>query len=199
MSAPPPPQSRRERKKRETRARILEAALALMAERGYDAVKIEDVAARADVANATFFLHFPTKSALIVAFNEQVCDKIAERLEGFSLGAVEKLELLRAIVLDEWSRRAALLRKLVAEAAAENGAAVLESSSNLVALVEAIVAEGQSAGELSAEFSPETVAQCLVSAWRAATVKWAVTGDDHGARRANREALDLVLKGALPR
>jgi AcrR family transcriptional regulator len=199
MNSGPEFQSRRERKKRETRARILDAALSLMAERGYDAVKIEDIAARADVANATFFLHFPTKSALITAFTEQVSEKIATRLAGFDLGAVEKLELLRAIVLDEWGRHSALLRKLVADAAAEDGAAILESSASLVVLVEAIVAEGQSAGELSAEFAPETVAQCLVSAWRAATVRWAATGDDAGARRANREALDLILRGALPR
>lgn len=199
MAQIPDTGTRRERKKRETRARILDAALTLMAERGYDAVKIDDIAARADVANATFFLHFPTKSALITAFTEQVSDKIAARLQGFDIGAVEKLELLRAIVLDEWGRHSALLRKFVADAAAENGGAIFESSASLVDLVEAIVAEGQSAGELSGEFSPETVAQCLVSAWRAATLKWAASGDAAKARRANREALDLVLKGALPR
>lgn len=199
MAQIPDTGTRRERKKRETRARILDAALTLMAERGYDAVKIDDIAARADVANATFFLHFPTKSALITAFTEQVSDKIAARLQGFDIGAVEKLELLRAIVLDEWGRHSALLRKFVADAAAENGGAIFESSASLVDLVEAIVAEGQSAGELSGEFSPETVAQCLVSAWRAATLKWAASGDAVKARRANREALDLVLKGALPR
>ena len=169
MTAPSASLSRRERKKRETRARILDAALTLMAERGYDAVKIEDIAARADIANATFFLHFPTKSSLISAFTEQVSEKIAARLEGFRLSAVEKLELLRAIVLDEWGRHAALLRKLVADAAAEDGAALFESSASLAALVRNVVAEGQAAGEFSAEFSAETVAQCLLSAWRAAT------------------------------
>lgn len=199
MTAPSASLSRRERKKRETRARILDAALTLMAERGYDAVKIEDIAARADIANATFFLHFPTKSSLITAFTEQVSEKIAARLEGFRLSAVEKLELLRAIVLDEWGRHAALLRKLVADAAAEDGAALFESSASLAALIRSVVAEGQAAGEFSAEFSAETVAQCLLSAWRAATLNWAATGDDAGARRANRDALDLVLRGVLPR
>ncbi|MEL7485761.1 MAG: helix-turn-helix domain-containing protein, partial [Pseudomonadota bacterium] len=115
----PPPISRRERKKQETRRRILEAALALFSERGYDAVKIGDIAKSADVANATFFLHFPTKAALIAAFNEQVCEKIADRLGEFQLGAVEQLELLRALVLDEWSRHGDLLRQIVADAAAQ--------------------------------------------------------------------------------
>lgn len=191
--------TRRERKKQETRLRILEAALTLMAEKGYDAVKVEDICARADVANATFFAHFPTKSALIVAFNEDVAERLRERLEGYDLPAVERLELLRALMLDEWTARAELLRAIVADAAAQDAAAFAESSTSLVALVARIVAEGQEAGELSRDFDARLVAQCLVGAWRAGTLEWARTGDGAQARKANREALDLVLHGALPR
>lgn len=90
------PASRRARKKGETRRKILNAALELMAARGYDGVKVEDICAKADVANATFFAHFPTKAALIAAFNEDVAERIAERLAGFSLPAVDRLELARA-------------------------------------------------------------------------------------------------------
>lgn len=193
-----PGSTRRERKKRETRARIFDAALALFAERGYDAVKVEDIAARADVANATFFLHFPAKASLLLEFSEQVSAKIAERLEGFSLPAVEKLELLRAISLDEWRRHGDLLRAIIADAAGESGA-LLEPSPSLVGLVAAIVAEGQRTGELSAEFEPRIVAGALVSAWRGATLEWAASGDGAAAVRANRQALDLVLRGLLPR
>ena len=190
--------SRRERKKLETRMRILDAALSLMAERGYDGVKVEEIAARADVANATFFLHFPTKSALIAAFNEQVSEMIAERLADFEAGAVDKLELLRALVLDEWGRHGDLLRKIVADAAAHEGG-LMESSASLTALVTDIVREGQENKELSLDFEPDIVAQCLVASWRQATLQWAATGDAKRARSANRQALDLILKGAISR
>lgn len=191
--------SRRERKKLETRMRILDAALSLMAERGYDAVKVEHIAARADIANATFFLHFPTKASLLAAFNEQVSAKIAERLAGFDIGAVEKLELLRALVLDEWRQHGDLLRKIVADAASQDGGGLMETSASLVSLVADIVADGQRDGDLSGEFEADIVAQCLVSSWRASTLQWAATGDALRAREANRQALDLVLKGAIPR
>lgn len=195
----PPPQSRRERKKLETRSRILNAAIALMAERGYDAVKIDDIAARADVASATFFLHFRTKASLIVAFNDEVCAKIAERLVGYDLKAVEKLELVRALVLDEWSRHGDMLRRIVAEASAQDSGALNDSGASLVALVSSIVADGQRADQLSSEFDADIVATALVSAWRAAATQWAASGDARAARRANRQALDLILNGALPR
>lgn len=191
--------SRRERKKRETRLKILDAALSLMAERGYDGVKVEEICARADVANATFFLHFSTKASLISAFNEQVSQKVAERLEGFDLPAIDKLELLRALMLDEWSRHSELLRAIVREAAAQDASGLAASSSSLVSLVSGIVAEGQASGELSNGFDHDLVAQCLVSTWRATTLQWAATGDARAARRANRQALDLVLSGVLPR
>lgn len=191
--------SRRERKKIETRLRILDAALALMAERGYDGVRIEEIAARADIANATFFLHFPTKAALLTAFNEHVSAKIAQRLEGFDLGAVEKLELLRAIVLDEWSTHSELLRRIVADAASQDSRSLIETSESLVALVAKIVADGQTKGELSSDFDAYIIAQCLDASWRAATLQWTATGDAGRAREANRQALDIILRGALPR
>ena len=199
-TAAAPPMTRRERKKLETRRRILAAALELMSARGYDGVRIEEIAAAADIANATFFLHFPTKAALIAAFNEQVSEKVAERLSEFDFGAVEQLELLRAIVLDEWGRYSDLLRQIVADAVAQqDSASFAQSSSSLVSLVQAIVEKGQANSELSAEFDADIVAQTLVSAWRASTTQWAVTGDTEKARRANRQALDLILIGLVRR
>ncbi|AGL18248.1 TetR/AcrR family transcriptional regulator [Actinoplanes sp. N902-109] len=56
---------RRERKKAETRQKIADAARRLFLERGYAAVGVRDVAAAADVALTTLFLHFASKEALV--------------------------------------------------------------------------------------------------------------------------------------
>ncbi len=193
------PLSRRERKKRETRMRILEAAFELMAERGYDDVTIEEISNRADIANATFFLHFPTKAALIDAFNEHVADVVKERLSGFSAGALEELELLRAIILDEWSQRSVLLRQIMADAASQNSGALIGTNASLMQLAEDIIRSGQASGELSSDYDPEIIAQCLMAGWSAAATQWAKSGDDDEARRANRQTLDLILYGAANR
>jgi AcrR family transcriptional regulator len=58
---------RRERRKAETRQRLLIAARALIAEGGTDAVRITDVTERADVGFGTFYSYFETKEALIEA------------------------------------------------------------------------------------------------------------------------------------
>ena len=53
--------SRRERKKKETRQRLLEAALRLFQEFGYDDTTVEEITRAADVAKSTFFNYFETK------------------------------------------------------------------------------------------------------------------------------------------
>ncbi|MEM9169647.1 MAG: TetR/AcrR family transcriptional regulator [Pseudomonadota bacterium] len=174
----------------------MRAAIDLIAEHGYDSVKVEDIAARADVANATFFLHFPTKAALIGAFNDQVAEKIAERLTEFDVDAVGRLELLRAVVLDEWARNAPFVRRLVADAAGPDGSGLAGADASLVALVGSIIEDGKREGAIAAHFDADLVAQCLVAGWRAGAVRWAQDGDDAAARRANRQTLDLILNGA---
>lgn len=55
----------RERKKARTRASIREAALALFAARGFERVKVADVAAQAEVSEATVYNYFATKEDLV--------------------------------------------------------------------------------------------------------------------------------------
>jgi AcrR family transcriptional regulator len=55
----------RERKPQETRARIVDAAADLFAERGFDAVSVMEIARRAGVVEKTVFNHFPVKEGLV--------------------------------------------------------------------------------------------------------------------------------------
>nr|WP_308288203.1 TetR family transcriptional regulator [Streptomyces corallincola] len=57
--------ARRPRDARLTRTRILAAAGALFAERGYDAATVRDIAARAEVNQALIFRYFGSKKALL--------------------------------------------------------------------------------------------------------------------------------------
>src|ERR671937_2639579 len=56
----------RERKKRQTRTAIAEAAMELFTAHGFDAVTVADVARAADVSEKTVFNYFPTKEDLVL-------------------------------------------------------------------------------------------------------------------------------------
>lgn len=62
-----PEEAREDRRIRRTRAALHQALIALVLERGYDAVTIKDVVDRANVGRSTFYAHYPSKEDLLTA------------------------------------------------------------------------------------------------------------------------------------
>ena len=73
-----PPLSLIERKQRAARARIIEAADTLFAERGFDSVSVTDIAERAEVGRTTFFRHFGDKTEVVFAKEQSVLATISD-------------------------------------------------------------------------------------------------------------------------
>jgi AcrR family transcriptional regulator len=70
---------RRQRRKAETRLRLLDAASRLFAERGFEATRPQDIAREADVAVGTFYLHFADRRDAFVAFTARAAEELMER------------------------------------------------------------------------------------------------------------------------
>lgn len=83
-----------------TRARLLDAATAIVAEAGYEALRVEDVVQRAGVAKGTFFAHFKDKDALmdqlIGARMSAIMDDIAAGPQPTS--SAEMVQALRPLI-----------------------------------------------------------------------------------------------------
>lgn len=81
----------RERKRQETRARIVDAATELFAERGFDSVSVMEIAKRAGVVEKTVFNHFPVKEGLVFdadpPMRAALLDAVARRPAGESVSA----------------------------------------------------------------------------------------------------------------
>lgn len=59
---------------------LRDALMALIAEKGYDAITIQDIVDRANVARATFYLHFKDKDELMFRAMRVIYDDITARL-----------------------------------------------------------------------------------------------------------------------
>ncbi len=91
----------REREKRDpeaTRRALVEAGAALFAERGYEGVGIEEVAARAGVNKALISYHFRGKRGLYVAILESGFAEMTARIEGAEARAENTRDALRAFL-----------------------------------------------------------------------------------------------------
>lgn len=75
------PEGRRERKRRETRKRIVEAATKLFLERGYDATTMNDIADTADVSRRSLFDYFATKEDVLFANQEDFIPALVEEMQ----------------------------------------------------------------------------------------------------------------------
>lgn len=92
MGAAPQFEGRRERKKRETRERILQVARRQFTRQGYDAVTVEALAEAADISKPTLFNYFPSKMAILQALVPGVDERFAAAIERFRAegGTVEE-------------------------------------------------------------------------------------------------------------
>ena len=71
-----------ERKQRAARARIVDAADELFAERGFDDVSVTDIAARAEVGRTTFFRHFGDKTEVVFAKEQAIVNAVTDMTSG---------------------------------------------------------------------------------------------------------------------
>ncbi|MCU4183975.1 TetR/AcrR family transcriptional regulator [Acidiferrimicrobium sp. IK] len=190
--------SRREQTKQTNRSRIYDAALELFAERGYSAVTVEDICARADVGRATFFRLYGTKSGLLEEFNLRLAGEARSRVERLaSPSTAEALREVQLTISDAWSSSGAGLREMAEEyihtvsLAAGAGA----SQPELHVLVSSIIRTGQTRGEVVAKPNPDFIAWVVIAALCSATATW--LGTPETMRRRSTETLQLLFTGML--
>ena len=108
----------RERKKQKTRETIIEVALALFAERGYEQTTIAEIADAAEVSPRTIFAYFPSKEDILFYDMPEIVERLGEVLRDRPEGATA-LDVLRDFIAGSLSpdsndsRNVALRRRIV--------------------------------------------------------------------------------------
>ncbi len=92
-----PGPSRHERRRLQTRQRLIQTTLQLVLEKGYDAISIQDITDRADLGRGTFYIHFKDKEDVVwAAFQDlfQALEQEAHQRLDRSIPQVEYYGLL---------------------------------------------------------------------------------------------------------
>lgn len=87
----------------ESRQRLIDAAVALISERGYAATSVGDICRRAGVAKTALYWHFASKEGLLAAVLESVGGRWIEEIEKHVYLHGDPIERLNGLV-DGWRR-----------------------------------------------------------------------------------------------
>jgi AcrR family transcriptional regulator len=193
-----PALSRRDRKRERTRGEIYSAAMNLFLRRGFEAVTIEEICLAADVARATFFLHFPAKEALLTEYGIHANQALAELIRASHGSATATLKAALKMLAERAMQQPEVIRLHVRELLSRPPA-FLEShqkqTQNLVSLLAAVIKHGQAAGEFRKKFEPALAAVSLCATYFALIYEWARRGGKLDVEGAIAQTLDIVLNG----
>jgi AcrR family transcriptional regulator len=174
------PGTRRARKKERTRRQIYEAAMELFSADGFDGVTISAICDRADVGRGTFFLHFPSKSALLFEFSQKVAEEFSTSLPDDPISARAELEALvdriAADLADQRDVMLAMLREF--STSRETLAFGKENGWAFPDLIAKIVERGQKEGEFRTQIDPRLAAAALLSTAGAILGGWVFRPDE---------------------
>jgi AcrR family transcriptional regulator len=96
-----------DRRVERTRELLQKALIELIAERGYDAITIQDIVDRANIGRTTFYLHYNSKDELFMSCHEDIVSK-------FHIGLLHPLSrknFYRPRYLLNWNWRTGILKK----------------------------------------------------------------------------------------
>ncbi|MER0445134.1 TetR/AcrR family transcriptional regulator [Streptomyces sp. NPDC006711] len=165
-----------------TRQKLYEAAVTLIAEQGFSATTVDEIAERAGVAKGTVYYNFKSKTelfeellrhgvGLLTASLQAAADETAER----GGTGIEALDAMIRAGLDFIHRYPAFTQLYVAELWRTNRAwqsTLLVVRQEAVAVVERVLRDAVAAGELSEEIDIPLTAAALVGMVLVAALDW---------------------------
>lgn len=194
-----PRPGRHQRRKEETRRRLLDATRRLFATCGYHATRPQDIARAADVGTGTFYLHFADKREAFLAFTEEASRELAERVQA-SLGPATtfraRLPAAIGAVLDFATENPGVLPAAFAEDAIAAGELQRGEGMRhrLAQRLATALSEAMKRGEISNEFDERIIAHGIVGLVQHAA---SYVGHTGGQREALLRNLSQFCASAL--
>jgi len=187
--------TKKQRKRGDLSAAIVEAALSLAIEGGFENVRQREVAARAGVTLRTLYRKFPSKDELLAAGLSRQVEELDRRLaerpirERSAAGRLTHLFAeMTAVYCDQPSLGRAVIRALVS-GSASSAQPVLAYHGHAAALVLGALRGKAAEGEATV-FENEQAA-LLLSVWFAGLVNWLAGGLDAPGMLA---AVDIAIR-----
>ena len=188
--------TRRERRKLEVHDRIVDAALELFNNRGLTVTTIHEICERADVAEKTFFNHFPTRQHLV----EEIAEVLFLRLQSIvdesrrQPGTIEdRLAYFFDRVAVAADEIGPMHREVIREVirSANMSQSQEEKTRRLEASLRTLIERAVQAGEVSRRYSAEFLSQMVLNSFFGIMSSW-ISVDEYPLRKHAAEAAHFL-------
>jgi TetR/AcrR family fatty acid metabolism transcriptional regulator len=182
------------------RRQILEAAVAVFAQRGYFTARISDIAGSAGVADGTIYLYFKNKEDIIVSLFADVLERHLARAKEEIIGVRTPREKLLAIArhhlaaLSERRDVAILFQTELRQSALMSRLSSKELRSYFD-LLSKVIEEGQAAGVFRSEMPRSLVVQAFFGALDEMVTSWILSPTHYNLVDLAESVTDLFLGG----
>lgn len=193
-------------RRRNTRRKLFEAAVTLIAEQGFSSTTVDEIAERAGVAKGTVYYNFASKNVLfeellrdgielLTVSLQQAADETAER----GAGRIDALDAMIRAGLDFIVRYPSLIQLFVAELWRTNRAwqsTLMQVRQKAIAVIESVLREAVADGELSAEIDIPLTASALFGMVLVAALDWQSFQPERSVDEVH-SALSRLLQGRV--
>ncbi len=180
--------------------RILEAAMAVFAEKGFFVSRISDIADRANVADGTVYLYFKNKdeilaSAIRTAFDTFMSNARTELKE--IADPAERLRRLARLHLDALgsNRNAAIVFQMELRQSTRLSEFSHRHLIEYFSLVREAIQEGQQRGEFRRDLPDKIAANCFFGALDEMVTSWVLSEHDFPLANAADAIVEILLNG----
>src|SRR5437762_9539671 len=186
------------------RARILDAAVKVFAERGYFSSTVAEIARAAGVADGTIYLYFKGKDDLLLRlFDEKMTELLAEvkaavGQERTAPGKLRRFILLHLAMVERNPDLASVLIVELRQSAQFLKAADRQKLAAYVDLIADVVRSGQESGEVDRNISPSTVKRAVFGALDELALGWLSGGRRAALKKTAAEVAEWMVRGLLP-
>jgi TetR/AcrR family fatty acid metabolism transcriptional regulator len=194
----------RDTRTNDKRARILEAAIKVFAERGFHSATVAEIARAAGVADGTIYLYFKGKDDLLLRlFDEKMTELLADAKaavaqERTAPGKLRRFIQLHLAVVERNPDLASVLIVELRQSAQFLKAADRHKLAAYVDLIAEIVRAGQESGELDGNISPATVKRAIFGALDELALGWLLSGKRASLKKVAGEVAEWLVRGLLP-
>ncbi|MEV3989423.1 TetR family transcriptional regulator [Streptomyces sp. NPDC049837] len=190
LTATHPPMGLRERKKLKTRIAIRRATYRLIAEQGYEATTVEQIAEAAEVSPSTVFRYFPTKEDIVLTdeYDPVIEKALAERPAG-----EDPLESLRVVM----TRATAALLEHEPEEMRERARLMVEVPAIRARMTETMAETSQVLARLLADRTGRAADDLEVRVFTAAVMSALCEATAYWAERDQRDDLVALVHRTL--